>query len=247
MRRSTLLLSAAFVPLALLFGFFDLDRAIERAWAFDSVRQRFIAEDSFWANQLVHTGGRDFVLAVGLMAVLAALLGHVAPARFPRLVARRRPLWTGLLGAGLAVALVGILKHTTNVACPWDLAGFGGSRPYAGLFGLHHSHLPPAACFPGAHSSSGFALLAFFFAFRQAEPRLARLALLGGVGLGTIFAIAQEARGAHFLSHDLWSFYFAWLIGFLTAGVPLNQLAQSSGIGTPSTMCTANTAAPPAS
>ena len=217
MKRSTLLLSAIFAPLALLFAFFDLDRTIAWAWAFDPAQQRFIADHSFWANELVHKGGRNLVLVIALVAVLAALLGQVAPARFPRLAEQRRALWTGLLGAGLAVAVVGILKHTTNIACPWDLAGFGGSRPYVSLFGARHGQLPPAACFPGAHSSSGFALLAFFFAFRQTAPRLARLALWGGLGLGILFAFGQEARGAHFLSHDLWSFYLSWVIGFLVS------------------------------
>jgi len=217
MKRSPLLLSVAFAPLAALFTIFDLDRAIARIWAFDSIRQRFIAEDSFWANQLVHTGGRDLVLAIALVAAVAALLGQIAPAGFPGLAAQRRALWTGLLGAGLSVAVVGILKHTTNVPCPWDLTGFGGSRPYVGLFGVRPGQLAPAACFPGAHSSSGFALLAFFFAFRRTDPRLARLALFAGLGLGTVFALGQEARGAHFLSHDLWSFYFAWVIGDITA------------------------------
>ena len=149
MKKSTLLISATFIPLVALFAMFDLDRAIARAWAFDAVRQRFIAEDSFWANELVHTGGRNLVLVVALAALLAALIGQFAPANFPRLAAQRRALWTGLLGAGLAVAVVGILKHTTNIACPWDLTGFGGSRPYVSLFGARHAQLPPAACFPG--------------------------------------------------------------------------------------------------
>ena len=92
----------------------------------------------------------------------------------------------------------------TNVDCPWDLAGFGGDRPYVGLFGESSRLSTARACFPGAHSSSGFALLSFYFALRDARARAGALALLAAALLvGAVFSIGQEARGAHFLSHDL--------------------------------------------
>ncbi len=42
-----------------------------------------------------------------------------------------------------------------------------------------------------------------------------RLALAGlgiALGLGMLFSFGQQARGAHFLSHDLWSAFIAWTI-----------------------------------
>jgi membrane-associated PAP2 superfamily phosphatase len=78
------------------------------------------------------------------------------------------------------------------------------------LFGDRPDDLPRAQCFPGGHSSSGFALLALYFALRDRRPRAARWFLGGALAVGTLFAFGQEARGAHFLSHDLWSLGIAW-------------------------------------
>ena len=112
----------------------------------------------------------------------------------------------------IATALVGLLKQLTNVDCPWDLARYGGTRPFVHLFADRPDALPHAACFPGAHSSSGFALVAFYFLLRERRPAAARAALAGAVLVWGSLAFAQQARGAHFLSHDLWSAFLVWFI-----------------------------------
>ena len=65
-------------------------------------------------------------------------------------------------------------------------------------------------CFPGSHASTGFALMAFYFVLFDTRPRLARVLLAAAVALGTIFSVGQQARGSHFLSHDLTSAALAW-------------------------------------
>jgi membrane-associated PAP2 superfamily phosphatase len=112
----------------------------------------------------------------------------------------------------LSVALVGGLKAITNVDCPWDLAGFGGELPHVALFADRPDYLPRAQCFPGAHASSGFALVAGYFALRDRAPAWARAWLGAGLSLGCVFAIGQEARGAHFLSHDLAGAALVWSV-----------------------------------
>jgi membrane-associated PAP2 superfamily phosphatase len=71
--------------------------------------------------------------------------------------------------------------------------------------------LPHARCFPSAHASSGYSLLALYFLWLERSRRRARLGLLAGIGMGLLFGIAQQARGAHFLSHDVWSAMMVWL------------------------------------
>jgi membrane-associated PAP2 superfamily phosphatase len=111
------------------------------------------------------------------------------------------------------VIVIGALKSLSDVDCPWSLTLFGGSKPYTGVFGARPAGLARGACFPGAHAGSGFALFALYFAFRESRPRLARWLLWAPLVVGTAFAVGQEARGAHFLSHDLWSAYLAWMLG----------------------------------
>jgi membrane-associated PAP2 superfamily phosphatase len=96
------------------------------------------------------------------------------------------------------------------VDCPWSLAEFGGQLPYVHLFADRPDSLPRAQCFPGGHSSSGFALFSLYFLTLGRSRRLARWALGGALLVGGVFAFGQEARGAHFLSHDLWSAALVW-------------------------------------
>jgi len=112
----------------------------------------------------------------------------------------------------LVPRIVGGLKTITNADCPWDIAGFGGTRLYLEWYLSRPAALPHAACFPGAHSSSAFALFALYFLWREPQPQRARVALVGVLVLGALFSFAQQSRGAHFLSHDLASALIAWLI-----------------------------------
>jgi len=57
--------------------------------------------------------------------------------------------------------------------------------------------------------------LALFFALRDRRPRTARIALVVALGLGAVFSLGRMMQGAHFLSHNLWTLLFDWLIGVL--------------------------------
>ena len=198
------ILVAAFAVIEIL----GLDRAISQALFYDSGSGRWLGagSGSWWARDLLHGGGRWLVRGIAAGALLAWLASFAAP--------RWRHWRPGagfvVLAIVLPVAVVGALKAVTNVDCPWDLAEFGGSQPYVSLFADRPDYLPAARCFPGAHSSSGFALLCFYFLWRDRRPGRARWALWVGGAIGVLFAFGQEARGAHFLSHDLASAILVW-------------------------------------
>jgi membrane-associated PAP2 superfamily phosphatase len=161
----------------------------------------------WWSRDLIHQAGRWLPRGI---AALAAI-GWLASFGVAALKAWRRELLYVLCGMALVIGGIGLLKELTNVDCPWDLAGFGGKNPYVPLFADRPDGLKHAACFPGAHSSSGFALLAIYFALRGRAQRAARVALGLAIAVGVIFSFGQEARGAHFLSHDLTSAGLSWL------------------------------------
>lgn len=207
-RTHTAVPAAAFAALCLLFSLTDLDRELARAWAFDGELGIFPARNAWWSTELLHRGGKYAVWGIGA----AALSGYLASYRLARWREWRRPALFAFVAMALATLAVAVLKTFTNVDCPWDLEGFGGSRPYVHLFADRPDDLPKAACFPGAHSSSGFALMAFYFVFRERWPRLARVALGAGIVVGAAFSFGQQARGAHFLSHDLTSAFLVWFV-----------------------------------
>lgn len=144
--------------------------------------------------------------------VLAALATCLISNCSPSLRSLRRPAAYFASSIVLSVASVGLLKVLTNVDCPWDLAPFGGRHPFVHLFADRPDSLSPAHCFPAAHASSGYALLASYFALRERSSLLARCGLTIGLLTGLTFGFAQQARGAHFVSHDVWSAFIVWVI-----------------------------------
>lgn len=200
------LLFAAFATLAATT---TLDPALAHRWFFDAQTGLWWGKDTFWDDQLLHRDGRYLMRLVGV----AALVAFAASWWVARLRPWRRAI--GYFAACMAVVplVVGGLKEATNVDYPWDLAGFGGDRPFVHIFEDRPDGLPRAACFPGAHSSSAFALFALYFVGLGLGRRRLALAGLGiALGLGMLFSFGQQARGAHFLSHDLWSAFIAWTI-----------------------------------
>jgi len=200
----------AFVVAFGVLEIFSLDRVLAREWYFNVDTGQWLGAGSgeWWASGLLHTRGRWVIRGIAALALsIWALSFAFTPLRE----------WRGsagyvLLAMLIATLLVGGLKAVTNVDCPWDLEGFGGLNPYVALFADRPDDLRRAQCFPGAHASSGFALLCFYFVLRDRSRRMALWALAGALGVGIAFSIGQEARGAHFLSHDLASAAIVWFV-----------------------------------
>jgi membrane-associated PAP2 superfamily phosphatase len=202
--------AAVFLAAFCLIETLRLDRRIAAALFYDSVTHRWLGSGAAdaWARGVIHDGGRWLARSVAGSALMMWLASFVTR----RARHWRRSAGFVVLAMVASVAVVGGLKAVTNVDCPWDLAGFGGDRPYVTLFGDRPDALPRAKCFPGAHSSSGFALVCFYFLWRDRSRRAARLALGAALLVGTIFSLGQEARGAHFLSHDFVSAGVVWFL-----------------------------------
>jgi membrane-associated PAP2 superfamily phosphatase len=206
----------------LLLEFGGFDRSIAHALFYSEASGWLGTQgNDWWAHRVIHTGGSWFVRGVAA----AALVAWLASFKMSGLAGWRREALFVFVAMAAVTACVGLLKQVTNVDCPWDLADFGGTRPYVALFANRPDTLPHAACFPGAHSSSGFSLLAFYFALRDRIPRLARIALVAGVVIGVVFSFGQQARGAHFLSHDLTSAAIAWAVLLALYASPLGRRA----------------------
>ena len=200
------------VALALVAGLIlavtNGDLAIANALFFDSAHMRWRGGDSWWTNRFLHTCGGWFVRIV--IAATGVLL--VTSFRRDSLRHWRRPVGYFLLSTLLTVGIVGLLKQFTNIDCPWDLTPFGGRFPYIHLFADRPDELRAAHCFPAAHASSGYAMMALYFVAIERRRKWARAGLAVGIAIGLIFGLAQQSRGAHFVSHDLCSATIAWCV-----------------------------------
>lgn len=164
--------------------------------------------EQWFLYEVVHEGGRRlaWLLALGLCL---AVWWPVGPMR--QLSQRTRlQLAVTTLFAALAIAL---LKRASFTSCPWDLAEFGGVARYTSHWS---GTLDGGAgqCFPAGHASSGFSFVGGYFAFRPIDLRLARRWLAVAWGSGLAFGLAQQWRGAHFMSHTLWSAVVCWCVAW---------------------------------
>ena len=209
--RSHVLWPLGLMALAfILIESLGLDQKVTNALYFNHATQQWLGAGAgdWLAHRLIHTGGTWMIRGIAALALVTWILTFFVPA----MRHWRRSSGFIVLAMAASVLVVGGLKLVTNVDCPWDLTEYGGSHPYVALFADRPDYLPRAQCFPGAHASSGFALVAFYFALRNRRRRLALLALGSACLVGVVFAIAQEARGAHFISHDLTSAMLVWVI-----------------------------------
>ena len=138
----------------------------------------------------------------------------------------------------LATLIVGGLKAVTNVDCPWDLTGFGGHNPYVALFADRPDALR-APVFSRRARVVGVCTDVFLLRVARSFAPTRTLDLAAAIGVGIAFSIGQEARGAHFLSHDLASAAIVWFVqlglyAWLSAALTeIAALATAGGRCTP--------------
>ena len=192
-----------------MFDAGGLDAAVSRAF-FDHATGRFPLRDQWWFATAGHAGLKRLSLALWLATALAAAL---APARFS---AWRAPLAEGTIAMALCALGVLWLRGLSAHSCPWDLAGFGGPAAHFALGATPPANPGPGRCLPAAHASSGFALFGLYFALREFRPRAARFVLSLAWAIGLLAGFVQVARGAHFVSHALWTAWACWSVAWAT-------------------------------
>lgn len=195
--------------------------------------QHWALQNAWATSALIHKGGKWASTAAALVAI--ALCTHAW--RHDRAAAWRWPLLYLVLAVALGTGLVSLLKSVTNMDCPWDLARYGGLREYVGLFAHRAPGMPRGVCFPAGHSSAGFAWVSLYFFALLVRPAWRWRGLAAGLLAGGVFGLAQQLRGAHFLSHDLWTLATCWAVSLLlylvvkrsTAGHPAWRTSATQG------------------
>lgn len=198
-------LSVLLAPLIwFVFSYTRLDRILIAPY-YDMQSHSFPWRDDAFMQNVMHGGLKFIVVAAGVALLGGFLLTYIMP-QWQR--HRRTLLWMCGAMAG-STLLVSLLKHSSGMHCPWDLAEYGGYAPVERLF-EHMSAAAGGNCFPGGHAAGGFSLLAFYFGLRNVHARYARLGLIIALVMGMIMGWAQMIRGAHFLSHNIWSVWVVW-------------------------------------
>ena len=190
---------------AILSEYTGLDEYLARL-VYDPATQSWPWKNNFWTAGVLHNFGKDLVVYI----MAAIFLFFIASFFIKKIRPFRKGAFFMIAGGLSGVAIVSLLKNTTHIYTPWDLSIFGGDRPHVLLFDSAPKGLPVGYAFPGGHSSGGFSFLTLYFLLEYYKPKYKYYGLLVGLGLGGLFAMAQELRGAHFLSHDLFSMVICW-------------------------------------
>ncbi|WP_312931367.1 phosphatase PAP2 family protein [Pseudomonas sp.] len=214
--------------LMLLFDMTPID--FQLAHLFYQPGTGFIGRNSYWLENILHDRVKQAVIVLAVLLFVAFVVSWF----HPPLRQWRRVLGYVVLALSLTTSVVMPLKIATGVHCPWSLSDFGGSETYTPLLAHRAETLKPGLCWPGGHASTGFSLLALFFALRDRRPRAAQVALVLALSLGAVLSLGRMAQGAHFLSHNLWTLLIDWMICVLCYRAlvyrPAGERARGEGL-----------------
>ena len=172
--------------------------------------QGFALQDHWLLSQVLHadmrTASRFF-----LVIFVLGIAWPIGPLRALTRGARAR--WV-LCTVGVLL-VVPIIKHYSLTSCPWDLAQFGGAAQWVSHWAWGVADGGPGGCFPAGHASTGLAFVTGYFWLRKPAPKAARYWLCAALLIGLILGFVQQLRGAHYMSHTLWTAWLCWT----TAGV----------------------------
>lgn len=214
-------LLVALVFITLIIEVLNVDRNLAD-FIYQSAGNKWSLRDDWVTAALIHLGGKYFSISMLLIAVLLLLASYIFP-RCKSWKYRLRYLVTTTL---LGTIFVSIGKSVSNISCPWDFDRYGGTLEYISLaeqlWLRNGSH-----CFPAGHASAGFAWVALYFVGLHNNSIWRWWALGFALFLGCTFGISQQLRGAHFLSHDIWSFGFCWMVSLICYAVMLKPYESS--------------------
>jgi len=191
---------------ALICQYSGLDINLEHIF-YDQQHHIWPYKSAWLTRDVLHDDAHDVIVIIFLGILLFALATLFANKFKPY----RRTASFVLLSSLTGIILVGLLKASTHMYTPWDLKEFGGLYPNIRLFDHVAANLPVGHAFPAGHASGGFALLSFYFAARHHQLRYSLQFLYGALATGLLLGIDQQVRGAHMISHDLFTLSICWL------------------------------------
>ena len=202
-RRDLVLLG---VGLALLTAWdvLGLDQPISRLFADAG---GFALREQWFVSGVLHSGSRWVAWGVALVL----FVGIWRPLPFARKLTRAERIhW---VVATIACALlIPLLKVFSLTSCPWSLAEFGGTATHVSHWLIGRADGGPGRCFPAGHATAAFCFLPGYFLLRRVAPVAARRWLGVTLAAGALMTMVQVVRGAHFVSHSLWTGWCCWVL-----------------------------------
>ena len=167
----------------------------------------FPYRDHWLFSGVLHKGARRVAWTLQLALVLAVWW----PVGVLRQLSRGERV-VMLLASLAALLVTTLLKDSSSTSCPWELSQFGGVAQYVSHWRWGVLDGGEGKCFPAGHASAAFCFFSGFLALRGKAPRAAGLWLTIALLAGATIGLAQQVRGAHYLSHTLWTAWLCWAV-----------------------------------
>lgn len=207
--HSLLVLLIGALMLAWMGRYTDFDLQLSD-WMYDPAQGDFPWRHKWLAAVFVHQWMNYFFIGLGAACALM-LVGDMAFGWHGLSSATRRKL-AAVVGTAVVVpTTVSFLKHLSVYHCPWDVARYGGFAPYLRPFEQVVEGIRAGHCFPAGHASGALWLSAFAIFWLPERVAVAAAVFVLGLVPGLVMGWVQQMRGAHFLSHTLWSVWIATL------------------------------------
>jgi membrane-associated PAP2 superfamily phosphatase len=168
----------------------------------------FALHDNWLFTDVLHDGAR----LLSWCAAMWLTLGVWWPSGCLRRLDTQRRVQLAVTTVS-GVLLISLMKSFSTTSCPWDLAAFGGVARHVSHWAWRSG--PDGGggrCFPAGHASSGFAFIGGYLVFRKVSPTIARRWLAVTLFAGFTLGLSQQMRGAHFMSHTLWTAWLCWSV-----------------------------------
>jgi len=208
-RAQALLLAASGVLLAWVFHATSLDVQLARPY-YDAVNHAFPWRFAWISKYFVHRYLKYALLALGVCVWAAALWSRLRPRLHGFMATHRRRWWLVAWSFVLVPGVIGLFRRYSAMHCPWDITDFGGYAPYFDLLAAAPAGTRPGRCFPAGFVATASWTLAFALLWYPERKRRCIVVGLVALALSLGMGWVQQMRGAHFLSHTLWSLWLSW-------------------------------------
>ena len=226
--RGVLALAASAAVILWIGQFTDIDLRLADM-VYDRARGVFPLQHAWFAEQFNHVIMKTVMTCLAVVAVALAVWDAWRP-HLNWAPSRRLGLRVLGLSAVTVPLIISLLKRASSSHCPWDIDRYGGSEPYVRLLELMPAGVPAGHCLPGGHASSTLWLIALAAFWWPAKPRKAIVAAVLTMGFAFGVGYVQQLRGAHFLTHTLWSAWIACVIVIANYLLAKRQLTGYSSV-----------------
>lgn len=180
---------------------------------FNTRLQAFPLRDAWLYKSLLHDTGKLVPVGVAILLLFIRVHGYASHSRWHDW---RSDVVYALMVLLISTGIAGALKDSVPLACPWSLTEYGGGKAHYNVMAWLSGGIPveigPGHCWPSGHAAGAFGMIGLYFVFRKRGHAAAVPLLLLLVGWGALSGWAQIARGAHFISHVLWSAAICWAV-----------------------------------